>query len=126
MIMILAWKVTVMLMNASWFVALAFCRLVAKFPPTLAATPVCLIPPAPPTTSSNCSSLSSTYVNSFFITGFSFSLLTNVVLVPVHNQVTGNPHYEHSHHTSHLTWITVWHLRPSIIPSSYCVLDVKL
>src|SRR6266851_2183355 len=30
-----------------------------------------------------------------------FFLLTNVVLVPVHNQVTGYPHCEHSHHSSH-------------------------
>src|SRR5260370_30178666 len=61
-------------------------------------------------------------MNSFFITVFSFSLLTNVVLVPVHNQVTGYPHCEHSHHSSHSTWITVWPLRRSIIPSSYCAL----
>src|SRR5260221_4931376 len=85
-----------------------------------------VVPPSPPTTSSNRSSLSSTYVNSFFITGFSFSLLTNVVLVPVHNQVTGYPHCEHSHHSSHSTWLTVWPLRRSIMPSSYCALDVKL
>src|SRR5260370_16976047 len=106
MMIILFWKVTLMLMNPTWFVALAFCRLVAKFPPTLAATPVCLIPPAPPTTSSNCSSLSSTYVNSFFITGFSFSLLTNFVLVQVHNQITGYPHFNPSHPISHLPWLT--------------------
>src|SRR5258708_31501176 len=96
-------------------VAIAVCLIAAR-----------VVPPSPPTTSSNCSSLSSTYVNSFFITGFSFSLLTNVVLAPVHNQVTGYPHCEHSHHSSHLTWITRSQRHTSVLHSPYRLLCVIL